>query len=219
MGAKRIFVADDGIAAVASALAVAQGHEVVRTRDACDMVVCEATSPDELTGAASGPVLAIVPRRLRSGEAKRFVEAGATAVLGTDASVLDLAFAYADLLFESLCAQRRHARAHGGAGVLFRPVGSAEGVDGRLVGIARAGTYLLTDALEAPGTPIEMTLTLAGQPVRFLGRVACQAGREDRRGFGVEFALDSHDVAPRLADVSRRIVRPARSASGQHAPA
>lgn len=218
---KRIGITGDGIATVARALARAQGHEVVEVHETCDLAIVEASAPAELERFDDGrAVVVIVSRRLRAVEHDRFVEAGATRVLDGTASVLDVAFAFADTLFDSLCAQRRYAREHGGARVRFKKAGDREAAKGRLVGIARAGTYLVTDEVEPPGTPIEMELTLARQPVRLLGRVACQAGRDDRRGFGVEFALDSNEVAPRLTEVAGHLTMPppARSASSGRVP-
>jgi hypothetical protein len=206
---KRIGITGDGVASVARALARAQGHDVVEVHEACDLAVVEASRPEEVEVYEDGrTVVVVVPRRVRSSELERFRAVGAARVFDATASVLDLAFAFSDLLFDSLCAQRRYARAHGGARVRFRRVGDREFAKGRLVGIASAGTYLVTEELEPAGTPIEMELSLARQPVRLLGRVACTAGRDDRRGFGIEFALDSNDVAPRVSDVASHLKMP-----------
>ena len=208
---RRICIRGEGIAQTAIALAEAQGHHVLAPTERhgdCHLEIQEAAHPEEVT-AANVPLIVLVRRRLRSFEAHAFQQAGADRVVDTSATVLDLAFAFSDLLFDTLCAQRRYARAQGGARVSFRPrEDRAETRHGRLVGIARVGTYLITEEVLPEDTPIEMELDLAGHPAQLLGRVTCQVGNDDRRGFGVEFCLDCADVAPRLGDLSSQLAVP-----------
>lgn len=208
---RRICVRGDGVAQTAVALAEAQGHQLLAQGGAqgeCHLVIQEAAHPEDVS-AANVPVIVMVRRRLRSFEARAFEQAGADRVIDANATVLELAFAFSDLLFASLCEQRRYARKQGGARVRFRArEDRSETHHGRLVGIARAGTYLITEEILDEDTPIEMELELAGHPVRLLGRVACQVGHDDRRGFGVEFSLGQGDVAPRLCDLSTRLAMP-----------
>jgi len=196
---KRVLVDGPNVARVIAALAEAEGIELVEG-DAIgaaevDLIVLESASVDEVRAAAGErtPVLVIAPRRLRSKESSALLEAGARKVMDAHVSLIDLAAAFFQLVFDTFAEQRRQGRRAGGLSVRFRS-SHAEGV-GRLVGIARSGGFVETRTAIAEGTPLDLELEIAGRRAPVRGRVAF-AGEH---GFAVEFAYEHGDVAPELA--------------------
>jgi hypothetical protein len=192
------------VADVVGGLAEALGHTVAGPRqDEADLVLLEAESPDLLsTHRGLAPILVVVPRRLRDSERRAFLEAGAARVADSESSLLELAFMIEGLLFPTLRLQRRYARQFGGIGTWFWPTEGARRGKGSLVALSQAGAYLVTDEPLAEGTPITMAIGVAGRTIELRGRVTYVADSEDQKGFGVEFALEDPEVAPRLADLT-----------------
>jgi hypothetical protein len=144
------------------------------------------------------PTVAVAGRRLRPVDAEALRAAGAARVLDGDASILEVSFALADLLFPAGAPPRRSELAQGGLPVGLDLAAGAPG--GRLVGLRRGGAYLLTSSpTPPPGQALTLRLDLGDVAVALRCRVACCAATEGRTGFAVEFALDDPDVAPRLA--------------------
>lgn len=195
---KRVRVEGPNVGALVAALAEAEGIDVI-TDGTADLLVLEADcakAVSELSGGGRIPLLAVSPRRLRDGERQQLAAAGAARVIDSESTFLDVAFAFSELLFESFAEQRRYGRRLGGLSVQFTPSQSVEGggVTGRLVGIARAGCFIQSSHPVVAGTAIELHIEIGGRSAPVRGRVAFV----DDTGFGVEFALEDHQVAPPL---------------------
>jgi hypothetical protein len=199
---KRVRVDGDRAACVVAALAETLGLEVVRGDEpVAELVVAEIESTADIANVkTSSPIIALVHRRLRDGEAKALREAGARGVIDRESSILDVAFAFSEILFATRNEQKRYYRAHGGMGIRLRPVGvrNDSGVAGQLFEITRSGAFVLSATRFAEGTPIEIELSILGRSAALRGRVAFVHGRDDREGMAVEFALDDQNVAPKL---------------------
>lgn len=219
---KRIRIAGRRAAGVVRALAEAQGHAIVTgDREAIDLLVLEVSEPREVALHGDGaPLLAVVDRRLRALESRAFREAGASAVVDAEASVLDLAFALSDLLFGTYVEQRRYGRVHGRTPVRFginNGLGTPR-ANGVLLDIGRSGAFILSDHRIEEGTPIEMEIGVLDRTIALRGRVAFGAESAERE-MAVEFALDDHEVAPKLYSIccaeNGAAVSRAASSSGQ----
>ncbi len=212
---KQVRVRGDRAASVVGALAVAQGHGVAGDSSRCDLIVVEAQAPDDLPRAKPGrPMLVVTRRRLRDRDVRAFEAAGAARVVDADSSVLCVAFALSELLFSTLHEQRQYGRQHGGIAVKVRPVhGQSEVMaQGHLVDVARAGGFVVTEQSVSEGALVIMEMQVAGHVVELRARVAFMADR----GFGVEFARDDHDVAPKLSTLCEDPpVLPGRMGSGR----
>lgn len=213
---RRILVRGLRAGPVLAALVEAQGYQALEDEppEGCDLVILEAEGPDDIpAGAVEGPLVVLTPRRLRAAEQEAFRARGAQRVLDSESSVLDLAFALSDLLFTTVCQQRRYARLHGGAVVRFAHCeAEAPGTRvGHLLCIARTGSYILSEDLVPEGTPVCLELMAAGRPIPLRGRVAFASAGEDLRGFGLEFALDDHEVAPKLSSLATWLAVPRRA--------
>lgn len=191
---RRICVSRNHLGGAVRALAEAQGHEVVGLEDegAVDLIVIDGDEIHPLQlGARNASVLVLSARRLRDPEISDLKRAGAARVLDGDANLLDLAFAFSDLLFDTRIQQRRYAKHLGGVRVEVVTLDENERSPGNLLGIARCGAILLTRESMVEGTRIEMRFSLADHPVALRGRVAYVDGIHQH--VGIEFALD--DVA------------------------
>src|SRR5215470_8796531 len=138
--------------AIARALADLAGHRVVD--DTADLVFIDAERADDVPRSSSVPMIAVSARRLRAIEVDALQQAGVSAVLDADASVLDAAFAASDLLFATYAQRRRYGRTHGGTlANLVLPNGS---YPGRLLDVGRSGAFLWVEDHFEEGTPIEI---------------------------------------------------------------
>jgi hypothetical protein len=207
-----------------AALGRAKGVDLVEhPLDEIDLVITETAEPSAVRVIAShgrAPLLVLADRRLRPHERQALLDAGANRVVDSDSSVLDLGFAISELLFDTFVEQRRYHKSFGGLTVRFsipndRDQGATQGTSearprserserssvqaGRLLGIARKGSFIQATERPPEGTPVDLEIDLAGIPVSIRGRVAY--AQED--GFAVEYALDQEDVAPRLQEVAR----------------
>lgn len=206
---KRILIRSSKDADLIAALARILGLEIASgPEESHDLVVLEADRVEDLPPASErrAPLMLIASRRLRYGEAEALRAAGARFVLDAEASLLDLAFALSELLFETISEQRRYWRSLGGAEVLYwrlGPTAESKPEVAHLVGLAREGGCLRASQRLPEGTVIEIALDLPSGPARIRGRVAYAA--ED--GFAVEFALDDQHVAPRLAALAAQAKR------------
>jgi hypothetical protein len=181
-------------------LAATSGFEIADQGPA-DLVVVEASNPahvERAFGPELLPVLAIAPRRLSYEERNALTGAGAERIVDSTSSLLDLAFALSELLFETAREQRRYHRAFGGLSVRISSPGNVAGA-GHLLGLAREGSYVQADLQPAPteGAAILLSLDLGRTTIDLRGRVA-YAGAD---GFAVEYALDDRHVAPSLSDL------------------
>lgn len=208
---RRVRVIGGRAACVVRALAEAQGLLVVEGDAAAEVSVAEIETGEDLRArVAEGlPLVAVVGRRLREGEAKQLRDAGARAVIDAESSLLDVAFVLSDHLFSTRQEQRRHTRAYGGMQVRLRSLDRAEPtsgprareagtVDGVLADLARPGAFVVTGARLPEGQPVELELDILDRPVRLLGRVAFATTLDGRGGVAVEFELGHGDVAPKL---------------------
>lgn len=191
---KRVWVAGPNVAPLIRALAEAEGLVTIQGDDPgdVDLIVLEAGTPDAVGLVIDGhsvPTLVIADKRLRDSQLRAFRAAGATLVIDRESSLLDVAFAFSELLFESRQAHRRYDRSAGGLGVMVRPGGH-----GRLLGITKSGGFIQTEAHVDEGTQVELSLDIAGRQATLRGRVGFT--RPD--GFRVEFCIDDSDVAPSL---------------------
>lgn len=193
-----------GVAAVVGGLAEALGHTVAGPREnEADLIVLEADHPEALAAhVGRAPVLVAVSRRLRDSERRAFTKAGAARIADGETTLLDAAFLIEGLLFPTLRLQRRYAQQFGGIGTWFWSAESTRRGRGSLVALSQAGAYLVTEEPVPEGTPITMAVGVGGRTVELRGRVTFLADSEGQRGFGVEFALDHPEVAPRLADLA-----------------
>lgn len=184
--------------AIARALAELAGHRVVD--DGADLLFIDAERVDDVPRQKSAPIVAVSARRLRAMEVDALHDAGASAVLDADASVLDAAFAASDLLFATYAQRRRYGRTHGGViANLVLPNGSYLG---RLLDVGRSGAFIGVEDQFEEGMPIEIKIALLGQNVVFRGRIAfVTADHAEDNEIAVEFALEDHDVAPKLIDL------------------
>lgn len=183
-----------GVADAVRALAETQGHTVVdfdgegptdlMVVDGHEVHPLQVTMPDI-------PILVVTAKRLKPSAVAELIRSGADRVLDRDANLLDLAFAFSDLLFQTRVEQRRYANQNGGVVV---EVASPTSAPGRLVCVARCGALLMTDERLADGTRVEMRFELAHRPIALRGRVAYTAECH----VGIEFALDDVEVAPKL---------------------
>jgi hypothetical protein len=198
---RRICLSRKHLGGAVSALAEAQGHEVVGFEDdgRFDLIVIDGEEIHPLQmSSREAPVLVMSLRRLRDPEITDFKRSGATRVLDGDASLLDLAFAMSDLLFDTRTEQRRYAKTLGGVTVEVLTLDDQKRSSGSLLGIARCGAILLTRERIVEGTRIEMRFTLAGSAVALRGRVAYVD--ELNQHVGIEFALDDA-VAPKMSEL------------------
>jgi hypothetical protein len=187
-----------------AALGKAKGVDLVdHPEDDIDLVITETAEPSAVRVIASqgrAPLLVLADRRLRQSERQELLDAGANRVIDSDSSVLDLGFAISELLFDTFVEQRRYHRSFGNLTVRFSvPTDRDQGAMGKLLGIARKGSFIQAAERPPEGTPVDLEIDLAGIPVSIRGRVAY--AQED--GFAVEYALDQPDVAPRLESVAR----------------
>lgn len=208
---KRIRVEGQRTKGIVRALAVAQGFAVVDEGEPADLAIVEAASAADLADQRELPVIALSRRRLRESELRAMREAGARAVTDADSSVLDLAFAISEIAFGTRAAMRRYGRTFGGVPVRFRAA-EAGGV-GRLLGIARSGSFIATEERLSEGTPLELELDLSGRTVVLRGRVAFVDEQESVLGMAIEFALDDSEVAPRLWTAGDEVSGAARPAA------
>lgn len=193
-----------------------QGLELVGDDSNADLVLSDAAEPEAVGLESRGPLVVVSDRRLRDTEIQGLRAAGADAVLDADASLLDLAFVFSDVLFGSVAALRRYARRHAGAAIELRVAGqSAE--PGRLLGVWRAGAFLGTELRIEAGTAIELAPTTVGCAVSLRGRVAYVDELDAREGLAIEFALDDGEVAPKLVSLFDPLAAEleARSPSGR----
>lgn len=198
---KRVWVDGARAACVVRALAEAQGLCVVDDDARADLAVVEAARPAELGGITTRlETIVVSSRRLREPERRALLDAGARAVIDGESSVLDVAFAFSDLLFGSRTKLRRHDRIHGGIPVRVRTLEHVPEIraDGRLFDLARRGAFVSTDVSVAEGSPIELELEILGRTVPVQGRVAFVRAHDPRDGLTVEFALDAPEFAPKL---------------------
>ena len=198
---RRVCVSRKHAGGAVSALAETQGHEVVGFEDdgRFDLIVIDGDEIHPLQmRSREAPVLVLALRRLRDPEITDFKRAGATRVLDGDASLLDLAFAMSDLLFDTRIEQRRYAKHLGGVSVEVISLDENQRSTGSLLGIARCGAILLTRERILEGTRIEMRFTLAEYPVALRGRAAYVD--ELNQHVGIEFALDDA-VAPKMSEL------------------
>lgn len=210
---KRVRVAGTGISEVALALAEAQGLEVVSRASEADLVVLETSDPAEverLRTERASTVLVVAPRRLKTADVLALRQAGAARVLDGESCLLDLAFAFGELLFRTSAEQRRYAKAVGGLRVAFQTKDGVE-QEGRALVLKRGAAVIETGLAVEEGESLVLAFFLGGRRVPVHGRVACRS--ED--GFGLEFPLSDETCAPRLyalrvgAEVrtSRRVIR------------
>ncbi len=196
---KRIRVEGERTKGIVRALAIAQGFAVVEDGEAADLSIVEVAGAADLAVERESPAIALSRRRLRESEHRAMREAGVRAVIDADSSVLDLAFAISDIAFGTRASMKRYGRTFGGAPVRFRaPSVRDAGGAGRLLGIARSGSFIATEQRIPEGTPVELELDLASRTVLLRGRVAFVEEQELHEGIAIEFALDDGDVAPRL---------------------
>jgi hypothetical protein len=203
---RRICISRHRLGAAIRALAEAQGHEVVGFEDEArvDLMVIDADDhPPEMTRGV--PVLVLSHRRLRDPEITDLKRGGASRVLDGEASLLDLAFAFSDHLFETRLEQRRYAKQLGGVGVEVVTDGGRRS-SGTLLGIARCGAILYTRERISEGMRLEMRFELAECQVALRGRVAYVDGTDQH--VGIEFALDDASV-PKLSELAH----PSKSSS------
>ncbi len=205
---RRICVARNHASGPVRALAEAQGHEVIEFEDEghIDLIVVDGDEVHPLQASMRGvPVLVLSARRLRDPEITDLKRGGATRVLDGDASLLELAFAFSDLLFDTRLEQRRYAKRLGGVSVEVLAPHDGKTCSGSLLGIARCGAILLTRQPISEGTRLEMRFELAECAVALRGRVAYVD--EENQHVGIEFALDEA-VSPKLSELaqsSRRV--------------
>jgi hypothetical protein len=207
---RRVCIAVQG--AVVRALAESQGHEVVGFEEdgAVDLYVLDGVDIHPLQiSAPKVPILVVSDRRLKDSDVDDLRRGGSAKVIDRDASILDLAFAFSDLLFETRAEQRRYARRLGGIGVHVKPSQGPE-LRGRLLGIARCGAILVAGEHLPDGTRIDMRFELARRSISLRGRIAFTAEQDREVHLGVEFALDDVEVAPRLSE----LMAESRSTSG-----
>ncbi|MCK6547909.1 PilZ domain-containing protein [Myxococcota bacterium] len=198
---KRVWVDGARAACVVRALAEAQGLAVVDDDARADLAVVEGTDADALGGIARRlPTIVVSPRRLREPERRALLAGGVRAVIDAESSVLDVAFAFSDLLFGSRTMLRRYDRIHGGIPVRVRTLEHVPELraDGRLFDLARRGAFVSTDLAISEGAPIELDLEILGRTLPVKGRVAFVDDLDARGGLTVEFALDAPEFAPKL---------------------
>lgn len=200
---RRICVFRSQLGEAIRALAEAQGHEVLDVEDAgdVDLIVIDGDQIHPIAARTRDvPMLVVSERRLRDPEITDLKRAGATRVLDADASLLDLAFAFSDLLFDTRIEQRRYAKHRGGVDVEVVTLEDGQRSSGSLLGIARCGAILLTREPTSEGMHIEMRFSLAACPVALRGRIAYVD--EINQHVGIEFALDDV-VAPKLSELAQ----------------
>ena len=200
---RQICVTEGPAASVVATLAEALGYRVARgggahRLDVCrDLWVVEASRAEALapySGAAQ--LLVVAPRRLRTGQVQRLRAAGANRVLDAEACLLEAAFALTDLLFETCHDQRHYAEVHAKITVSFLDdTGALQ--QGRLTGIAHRGGHVTADQAPPEGSTVALTAEIGPWEVPIRGRVAF-VDSALRPGFGLEFALDDQQLAPRI---------------------
>ena len=209
---KHVTVSTGSAASVVATLAEALGYRVSRGFGG-DLHVVETTHADEVPRGPEGPpVLVLAPRRLRAGEIHRLKGTGAVRVLDAGTCILTIAYALTDLLFDGRTAQRHYGERHGRLDVEFEDE-AGEIQRGRLTGVAQVGGYVVAERAPPEGASVTLRASLGPWALPILGRVAFVDGAL-RPGFGVEFALDDHCVAPRLEGLLEDTPAP-RPASGR----
>ncbi len=203
---KRVRVVGHGVSGVASALAEAQGLAVVTRASEADLVVLETAEPSEVSK-LEGLRLVIAPRRLKPTEVGALREAGAARVLDVESCLLDLAFAFGELLFRTSAEQRRYMKSVGGLEVAFLAADGRE-EKGRALVLKRGAAVIESSFEVEEGDRLILAFFLGGRRVPVQGRVACLA----KDGFGIEFPLSDETCAPRLfaLDVSGSEARSSR---------
>ncbi len=210
---RHICVSVGPAATVVATLAEALGYRVTRggIEDAqnadCDLWVLETTQPSEVGGYAGGaPVLVVASQRLRGGQQQRLCAAGADRVLDVGACLLEVAFGLTDLLFDTGHAQRRYAEAFSQITVRFADDNGKEHV-GCLTGITARGARVIAQTSPCDGALLTLTAEFGPWSVPIRSRVAF-VGDELKPGFGVEFALDHQQLAPRIESFVSASSRP-----------
>lgn len=206
---RQICILGDTLATTVAALADAQGHRLVDQPSAnTDLIVVEADHLSQAHFFKNIPVLLIIPRRLRDSEVRHFLDQGATRVIDGESSILDVAFAFSDLLFGSCLEQRRYARAFGRLKASVCPLQQpGEKIcQGQILGLTRRGAFFATQRKLEEGTRIELVLDFGARQAPVRGRIAyvseAQLSDEGVSGMlGIEFSLGDRNVAPRLAQL------------------
>lgn len=210
---RHIGVSAGPAATVVATLAEALGYRVTRggTEDvqsaACDLWVLETTQPSEVGGfIGKAPVLVLASQRLRAGQQQRLCAAGAGRVLDVGACLLEVAFGLADLLFDTGHAQRGYAEAYSQITVRFADNDGQEH-DGCLTGISARGAQVVADTAPTDGCLLTLTADIGPWSVPIRCRVAF-VDDTFKSGFAVEFALDHHQLAPRIESFMSPSSRP-----------
>ena len=196
---KRVGVDGEFVASLVAELARTRGYQVqVGVDENVDLGFVEVMEPAELTALPGGPPLvAIVSRRLNRADRVAFRASGAGAILDRDAHLLDLLDVMSTRLFRTRAEERGYAYAANIPDVRYATAGGRSDT-GKLLQASSSGAVVLGRTAVTPGTTVDLELNLGPRRAFLRGRAVCSAVGPGQKGFGVEFALDAVDVAPRL---------------------
>ena len=108
---------------------------------------------------------------------------------------------------DSIHTRRRHERIPVDLPILFRPVGSPDGLKGKLRDVGQGGAFVLSAATVPYESQVVLEITPPGAeiPMMFIGRVAWTGHAGDENVFGIEWRARDAGGGRRIKELVRRL--------------
>jgi Tfp pilus assembly protein PilZ len=107
----------------------------------------------------------------------------------------------------SIHSRRRHERIPVDLLITWRPVGSNEGLQGKLRDVGRGGAFVLSTATVPHGSQVVLEIAPPGAevPMAFIGRVAWTGKTGEENVFGIEWRARDAGGGRRIKELVRRL--------------
>ncbi len=107
----------------------------------------------------------------------------------------------------SIHSRRRHERIPVDLLISWRPVGSNEGLQGKLRDVGRGGAFVLSPATVPHGSQVVLEIAPPGAevPMAFIGRVAWTGKTGEENVFGIEWRARDAGGGRRIKELVRRL--------------
>jgi Tfp pilus assembly protein PilZ len=107
----------------------------------------------------------------------------------------------------SIHSRRRHERIPVDLLITWRPVGSNEGLQGKLRDVGRGGAFVLSPATVPHGSQVVLEIAPPGAqvPMAFIGRVAWTGKAGEENVFGIEWRARDAGGGRRIKELVRRL--------------